>query len=226
MRTLALGDIHGCLTALTTVLDAASLTNDDRLITLGDYVDRGPDSRGVIDWLIERKSTVGNLIALRGNHDMMMLAARECQGVADWLSVGGRETLASYGEPIRVENVPAEHWQFLEADCRDYFELDDCFFVHGNVDPQLPLEEQSPLVLHWEKCHDPQPHISGKTMICGHTAQKSGLPLNMGHAICLDTWVYDPAGWLTCLNVDSGEYWQANERGQTRAGSLMKDFAE
>lgn len=205
---------------------AADLADEDRLITLGDYVDRGPESRGVIEWLIERKSHVGNLIALRGNHDMMMLAAREGQCVPEWLGVGGRETLASYGEPMGLESVPATHWHFLEADCRDYFEMDHCFFVHGNVDPQVPLEKQRPLLLHWAKCHEAQPHMSGKTMICGHTAQKNGLPLNMGYAICIDTWVYDASGWLTCLDVDSGEYFQANERGQSRTGSLMKDFAE
>lgn len=223
MRTLAIGDIHGCLTALTTVLDAAGLSDEDRLITLGDYVDRGPDSRGVIDWLIERKSTVGNLVALRGNHDMMMLAARDGQGVADWLSVGGEQTLASYG---RLEDVPQAHWHFLKNRCRDYFELPRFFFVHANACYDMPLDEQPAYMLFWEQCYDSKPHQSGKTMICGHTAQKGGLPLNLGHAICIDTCVYGPSGWLTCLDVDSGEYWQANDRGQTRAGSLMKDFAE
>jgi len=226
MRTLAVGDIHGCLTALETVLAAASLADDDRLVTLGDYVDRGPDSRGVIDWLIERKSTVGNLIALRGNHDVMMVTARDGGLDEGWLSVGGCETLASYGQPINVDHVPDSHWRFLEEDCQDYFEADEQFFVHGNVDPDLPLAEQPTSILYWEKCHQTRPHQSGKTMICGHTAQKNGLPLDMGHAICIDTWVYGRIGWLTCLDVDSGRYWQANERGETRTGSLLRDFAE
>jgi serine/threonine protein phosphatase 1 len=56
-------------------------------------------------------------------------------------------------------------------------------------------------------------------MVCGHTAQKSGLPRDHGHAVCIDTWVYGK-GWLTCLDVATGEFWQANQRGQTRAGRL------
>jgi serine/threonine protein phosphatase 1 len=56
-------------------------------------------------------------------------------------------------------------------------------------------------------------------MICGHTAQKTGKPLNLGHSICIDTWVYG-AGWLTCLDVDTGEYWQARQSGEHRRGHL------
>jgi serine/threonine protein phosphatase 1 len=57
-------------------------------------------------------------------------------------------------------------------------------------------------------------------MVCGHTAQKSGWPLTVGHAVCIDTWVYGASGWLTCLNVDTGEVWQARESGETRSGWL------
>jgi hypothetical protein len=64
-----------------------------------------------------------------------------------------------------------------------------------------------------------RPHESGKTMICGHSAQRSGRPLVLDHAICIDTWVYGD-GWLTCLDVASEVYWQANERGESRMGSL------
>ena len=74
MRTLAIGDIHGCLTALTTLLDFVAPAADDRLVALGDYVDRGPDSRGVLDLLIALHAG-GRLVALRGNHDEMMTEA-------------------------------------------------------------------------------------------------------------------------------------------------------
>jgi serine/threonine protein phosphatase 1 len=75
-------------------------------------------------------------------------------------------------------------------------------------------------VLLWEKLHDPLPHVSGKVMVCGHTKQNSGVPLNLGHAVCIDTGVYEPDGWLTCLDVRTGQYWQANQRGQTLTSRL------
>jgi serine/threonine protein phosphatase 1 len=61
-------------------------------------------------------------------------------------------------------------------------------------------------------------------MVCGHTEQQSGVPLNVGHAVCLDTWVYGQ-GWLTCLDVASGQIWQANQRGQRR-GSNLNDYLD
>ncbi|HEY9796072.1 MAG TPA: hypothetical protein V6D30_10555, partial [Leptolyngbyaceae cyanobacterium] len=68
------------------------------------------------------------------------------------------------------------------------------------------------------------PHCSGKIMVCGHSSQKSGVPLNVGHAICIDTWVYGK-GWLTCLDVTSGRVWQANQAGQQRE-AWIDQFAE
>ena len=90
-RTLAIGDIHGCLTALDTLLGFVQPTPSDQLIFLGDYVDRGPDSKGVLDRLIELQRT-GRVVCLRGNHEIMMLGARE--GRDDfrfWLAFGGME---------------------------------------------------------------------------------------------------------------------------------------
>src|SRR5262249_45198550 len=95
MRLLAIGDIHGCLHALTTLLDLVTPRSKDQIITLGDYVDRGPDSRGVLDHLIDLHDA-GRLVALRGNHDAMMLEA--CNGQnRGWLACGGIQTLISYG---------------------------------------------------------------------------------------------------------------------------------
>jgi serine/threonine protein phosphatase 1 len=74
-------------------------------------------------------------------------------------------------------------------------------------------------MLYWESFDDPPPHESGKVMVCGHTSQKSGKPRNLGHAVCIDTWACGE-GWLTCLDAESGRYWQANQRGETRRGWL------
>lgn len=221
-RLLALGDIHGCYLALTTVVERAALAPSDRIVALGDYVDRGPDSKAVIDWLIARRAE-GQLVALRGNHDLMMMAARcSLSQAALWLNFGGLETLASYrpaSGKSALEAVPQEHWDFLEFGCVDFYETDRCIFVHATCAPDKPLDQQNPGTLFWDKLDDPRPHQSGKTVICGHTAQKTGEPKNFGHTVCIDTWVYGD-GWLTCLDVASGRYWQANERGQSREGQL------
>lgn len=220
MRLLALGDIHGCYTALTTVMEAAGLTADDRLVTLGDYVDRGPDSCAVLDWLVERHTRGQLAAALLGNHEMMMLAAREnYTQFEDWLRNGGDATLASYGPGADLDNIPKAHWDFLCHTCCKYYQNRTHFFVHGNVIPEAPLEEQPDFMLLWEKFHEPPPHQSGKTMVCGHTPQRTGIPRSLGHAICIDTWVYRN-GWLTCLDVASGRYWQGNEEGESRTGWL------
>ncbi len=224
IRLLAIGDIHGCSRALDTLLDLVQPDPDDWIVTLGDYVDRGPDTRGVIERLLELNAT-GQLIPLRGNHEEMMLQCRtDFTLINEWLQLGGQETLDSYktGERGAVfEDIPPEHWNFLESNLIDWFETDRFIFVHGGLEPKLPLERQPVVPMRWMKFADPAPHCSGKTVICGHTHQASGWPRNIGHAVCIDTWVYG-AGWLTCLDVDSGQFWQANQAGETRTSTLAE----
>ena len=220
-RVLAIGDIHGCLTALRTLDNHLVFGQDDLVITLGDYIDRGPDSKGVIDFLIELGKRT-KLVTLRGNHEVMMLAART-QGLdyfEGWLSAGGEQTLASY-KAESLTDIPEAHWRFLKSTVAIY-ETPAHFFVHANVIPQLPLREQRDDVIYWDRFEGRElPHCSGKTMVCGHTSQQSGRPFDIGHAVCIDTWVYG-RGWLTCLEVKSGHYWQANQRGELREGALGK----
>ncbi|MBW3539259.1 MAG: serine/threonine protein phosphatase [Planctomycetes bacterium] len=222
MRCLAIGDVHGCLTALRTLARAVDFQAGDRLVFLGDYVDRGPDSRAVIDWILDLSNRV-ETITLRGNHEVMMLEAwRNPRFLSGWLGCGGLATLDSYRphpySPRRIEDVPPEHWAFVEA-TRPYYETDSHIFVHGNVDPARPLAEQSDEMLYWMKFNGDgaavTPHCSGKTMICGHAAQRSGVPAVTPSAVCIDTWVYGD-GWLTCLDAESGHIWQANQAGRTR----------
>jgi len=225
-RTLAIGDIHGHLNALQTLVDFVSPRSDDTLITVGDYVDRGPDSAGVIEWLIQ-KFDAGQLVPLRGNHDIMMLDALEREDWVDgWKSVGGDKTIQSYRErgiDPEKNGLPERHRRFIESDCRKIYVTDNHFFVHANAQYDMPFDDQPDSQVYWEKWFEPPPHVSGKTMVCGHTAQKNGWPLTVGHAVCIDTWVYGKTGWLTCLNVDSGEVWQARESGETRSGWLDQE---
>ena len=122
---------------------------------------------------------------------------------------------------LHVEHVPATHLHFIKHTCVDWYEMETHFFVHANVHPDLPLAEQKTAHLHWESfgVNWHRAHCSGKIMVCGHTQQRSGVPLNLGSAVCIDTAAY-AGGWLTCLDVTTGDFWQANELGQTRRGTI------
>ena len=219
-RHLAIGDIHGCIRALTTLVDSVGLRPDDTIVTLGDYVDRGPDSQGVLDFLIGLGET-HNLVPLRGNHEIMMLDSREKSSwYHAWLSYGGAETLSSYAATKEdaglFADIPDAHIDFLENQLLPHYENETHLFVHAYADPNVALEEQKDSTLYWRKYKDPVQHCSNKVMVCGHTVQPSGLPRNDGSSICIDTWAYGD-GWLSCFDVDSGTIWQANEAGERRS---------
>ncbi|MFI5382473.1 MAG: metallophosphoesterase family protein, partial [Tepidisphaerales bacterium] len=206
-RTLAIGDIHGCLTQFDALLDAIAPTSDDQLILLGDCVDRGPDSAGVINRVLKLART-HRLTVLLGNHEQMMLAARDSRAkFSDWIQNGGDATLRSYaGVRAGLRDVPADHWQFLENQLVDYLETDTHIFVHANAYPDMPMSEQPDYMLRWERCDNILAHESGKILVCGHTPQKSGRPLNRGYAVCLDTHACG-GGPLTCLETTTGRIW-------------------
>jgi serine/threonine protein phosphatase 1 len=221
-RTLAVGDIHGCSRALDRLLADVNPCGDDTVVTLGDYVDRGPDSKGVLDRLIDLQKRV-RLVSLRGNHEQMFVASRLLHEERYlWLSCGGQATLDSYcdaGRPGHFDDVPERHWEFVESACVNWYEGPRHIFVHAGLYPDVPLDEQPDHMLFWESFEDRGPHVSGKIMVCGHTQQRSGVPLNLGHAVCIDTWVYG-GGWLTCLEVETGRLWQANQKGDRRTAHL------
>lgn len=216
-RHLAIGDIHGCIDALTSLVDFVAPRPDDTIVTLGDYVDRGPDSSAVLDFVIELSKN-HHLVPLRGNHEIMMLDARQKKSwLGPWLSYGGQATLDSYGGSF--DDVPDSHIDFLENNLVACHECETHFFVHANADAAVALGEQSDAALYWRKYDDPPLHYSNKTMVCGHTAQRSGLPRSNGHSICIDTWAHG-GGWLSCLDVGSGMIWQANEAGERRSFTI------
>ena len=223
MRVLAIGDIHGCLYQLDDLLGWVGPAADDTVITLGDYVDRGHDTRGVLDRLIELKKHIPRLICLRGNHEILMLNARS-GGREDrkmWLSVGGVQTLGSYGRSPglsgTLEDVPAEHWRFLEYNLLGYYETDTHIFVHAGVLCGFEIDEQPESSLYWEFLGDAMRHQSGKLVVCGHTSQKSGEVKVIPGAVCIDTYAHG-GGWLTCLDANTGRYWQVNPLGRRREG--------
>jgi serine/threonine protein phosphatase 1 len=221
-RTIAIGDVHGCSLALEALLAAIAPRPDDVIVTLGDYVNRGPDSRAVLDRLIELEGQC-KLLPILGNHDQTLLSALsgERSALSDLLDMGGAATLRSYGANRVTEadltRIPPEHRAFLER-CRDYYETDEHIFLHAQYDPDLAMDEQSPLWLRWESLRDgiPGPHVSGKRAIVGHSSQKSGEILDLGHLVCLDTFCYG-GGWLTAMDVDTDEVWQFDRRGESRS---------
>jgi serine/threonine protein phosphatase 1 len=214
-RTIAIGDIHGCSAALDALLKAVRPLPEDCIVTLGDYVNRGPDSRGVIERLIELKDHC-LLVPLLGNHDEKLLEARSGRHPKTWIGMGGIATLNSYGgRDIRL--IPEAHFQFLEG-CRDFYETDTHIFVHANYFPEIPMYEQPVMMLRWESLREttPGPHESGKTVIAGHTSQKNGEILDLGHVKVIDTYCYG-GGWLTALDVHTEEVWQADREGNMRS---------
>ena len=215
-RLFAIGDIHGCLTALDTLLDSLELTPKDRLVFLGDYIDRGPNSRGVLERMIELGSS-GNHIFLRGNHEAWMLSARiNFSMFQSWWEVGGLETMDSYNTRD-LHDIPDSHWNFLER-TRLFWESQGHIFVHG-ASGTGPLEETGEHWLLWQRINNIEPHPSGKRTICGHTKQRNGCPLDREFAVCIDTGAH-AGSWLTALEVNSDEVFQADELGRTRSGTL------
>lgn len=215
-RLIAIGDIHGYADSLAALIDAIDPQPLDTLVPLGDYIDRGPNSRGVLERLIALEDRC-QVVPILGNHDEVMLQVRAGADEAfdEWLSFGGVSTLASY-DCVHPRDIPAEHIRFLEG-CRSYWETSGHFFVHASYLPDLPLAVQPLEVLRWGSLRAgiPAPHYTGKTAIVAHTAQKTHEILDVGHLICLDTHLYG-GGWLTALEVSSGQLWQVDAEGRLR----------
>jgi serine/threonine protein phosphatase 1 len=221
-RTIAIGDIHGCADALAALIDAVGPGPEDTLVTLGDHIDRGPDSRGVLNQFIALAGRC-RLVPLLGDHEEMLLdALRDRAALRRWLTCGGAETLRSYGwspgGPRRAlaDWIPQPHREFL-ASCRPYHETDSHLFVHAGFLPDLPMEQQPGQALRWRvtDARTASPHCSGKVAVVGHTPQRTGEVLDLGFLICIDT-NCARGGWLTALDTDRGRVWQSDREGRLR----------
>ena len=226
MAIYAIGDVHGCLVPLRRIFEEGPITPGDTVVFLGDYTYRGPDSKGVFDWFLAQRERY-DFHFLMGNHDLMMLRARNSgDWLLRWLRSGGADTLASYGivDAEEEENWPARidkaHWDLLEGGL-PYLQLGRFVFVHGGLEPGLPLERQDEHHLYWKKYEVPEAFAPGVAVICGHTSRKSGEIADFGHTVCIDTYAYG-GQWLTCLDVESGDWVQANNEGALRRGRLKR----
>ena len=182
----------------------------DTIVTLGDYVDRGPNTNGVLNTLIEL-STRCRLIPILGNHDeMMMRAESDPKSFQNWLMIGGQVALNSYGPGLQTEAIPIEHFDFLRT-CRPYFETETHLFLHANYFPDVPISQTKNHTLRWLSLRDHIPsraHCSGKIVIVGHTPQSQVLDLD--YLIGIDTGCA-MGGRLTALDVDTKQSWSSTE---------------
>ncbi|WP_135467332.1 metallophosphoesterase family protein [Crenalkalicoccus roseus] len=156
-RVYAIGDIHGCsdrlasLHALIARDLAARPVKRPLLLHIGDYVDKGPDSAGVLERLLAGPPVPGlPVVNLMGNHERTMLDALtgDRASITDWLHTGGREALESWGVPAEepalwAGRIPARHQEFVRG-LALHHRLGDYLFVHAGVKPGVPLERQDP----------------------------------------------------------------------------------
>jgi serine/threonine protein phosphatase 1 len=212
-RILTIGDVHGCQRALAALLACLAIASDDTVIFLGDVVDRGPDTRGAIDAILDLQRRC-RVVSLMGNHEEAMRNALSGRGpVTPWLDIGGRETLASYGGAR--EQIPPTHIRWLVSTA-PYWESEHEIFVHAGLESDVSLKNQTSDHLRWRRLETaPRPHVSGKRVICGHTPQEDGRPKLLPGYVLLDTFAH-AGGWLSCLDVATDEVSQANEKGQFR----------
>jgi serine/threonine protein phosphatase 1 len=205
-RLLAFGDIHGCREALRALLDRVAPTGHDQLVFLGDYIDRGPDSAGVVDDLLQLRGQFPHSVFLRGNHEEMLLDALAGRDPAPFLVNGGATTIASY-QARGAWPPPAEHRDFfatLPALCQ----TGGFIFVHAGLRPGVALEEQQAADLLWIRADFlDNPACWGKIVVYGHTPREE--PLFEAERIGLDTGcVY--GGRLTCCEVNTRQLWQVS----------------
>ncbi len=211
----AVGDIHGCRRQLDSMLDlihrdiAATTRRRHVVVFLGDYVDRGPDSRGVMELLLSNPIESAELVFLKGNHEDLFLQSlygADREEARMWcLGNGGIETEHSYGisgERDR-EMFPCRHLDFMRG-LRPYHVEGECLFVHAGIRPGIPLEGQSEHDLLWIR----EPFLSsgdshGVMVVHGHTPAPS--PQVRDNRIGIDTGVFH-TGTLTALVVEKSRY--------------------
>jgi serine/threonine protein phosphatase 1 len=220
-RTIAIGDIHGCHIALEKLLEQLNVSPGDTVVVLGDVVDRGPGTKEAIDQLLDLQK-ICPLVFLTGNHEEMMLESRDGGSIQrTWLRYGGQETLASYGGEIGM--IPEAHWAFLKSGL-NYWETETEIFVHANLEPGVPLPEQSVDWLRWTRMTgDEKPRECGRRVICGHSSLTSGGPLVLDGWVCIDTWCYGRK-YLSGLDVTNNLVYQALQTGETRGPFSLSAF--
>lgn len=169
-RSFVIGDIHGCSATLRWLVDGTLRPlPGDRIYLLGDLIDRGPDSKGVLDYIFELRQRGLAVNTVRGNHEEMLLqACRDRNSLAMWLANGGQTTLESF-QADGPGDIPPLYRNFLDS-LPSYILLDEFVIVHAglNFAPQDPFEDTSAMLWTRSSYVDRQ-RIGGRRLICGHT---------------------------------------------------------
>ena len=211
MGLIAIGDVHGCALTLDSLLERLNPGSDDHLVFIGDYIDRGPDSKGVIDRLIQLKDEY-KCTFLRGNHEELLLGDLDFGEYDLWAVNGGITTLQSYGVSTGAKDLPTEHIDFIR-ETEIYLETEEFFFVHAGLRPGLTiaenLESENDQVFLWERGHLKADYLAWeKTVVCGHTPV--AVPLDSPKLINIDTgcvfYTHPNLGNLTAVRLPEREY--------------------
>ncbi len=217
-RRLIVGDVHGHYEGLLHLLQLAGLTQTDQLYFLGDLIDRGPDSKGVLEFVRGRSYPT-----LMGNHEAMLLDALNGIKVALWLQNGGYETVGQYGGYKAGIDALNAHRDWLEG-LPHVIDLGDVLLVHAGLNPDNAINAQNTRDLMWIRddflCYS-QPYFTDKTVLCGHTLTFSlrcaDGPVPVGQLargpgwVCLETGAFhSKSGWLTGLDWDNQTVYQVN----------------
>lgn len=192
-RLLVIGDIHGMYDELMVLLRSADFDPEaDTLVVLGDYIDRGSQSRNVIEFFMDLKTKYGSRVTLlRGNHEDLCLKAHQgdgtagIQAISNWISNRGDTTLRSFDGAI-----PAEVIAFMKK-MRFYAETEQYIFVHAGVHPSLPLSKVNPIDLLWSSSN--LPHFSGKMVIVGHAIRDEVTYNPKANTLYIDTGAFQGA---------------------------------
>jgi len=223
-RIYCIGDIHGCNNLLQQLLikilrDRQNFKGRVIIVYLGDFIDRGPHSKEVIDTLLNSERPNIDYVYLRGNHEQTLLDCWETPLlIPSWLSYGGLSALASYQVAISKvptklqdlvviqqqmkEKLPASHYQFL-SNTKLSYSLGSYFFVHAGIYPKRSLARQQPEDLLWIRDEFIQSNKTHeKIIVHGHTV--SDQPQLLNNRIGIDTGAYC-SGILTCLVLESDQ---------------------
>jgi len=228
-RTFVIGDVHGCADELSRLLDALQLAADDTVVGLGDYIDRGPASKAVIERLIRLQREGPRCVFLKGNHEDMFLAFLGCAGAFGeaFPANGGEATLRSYGlsrETAEASQLPPEHLQFLLS-LQMQYEHGRFLCVHAGLDPARPLDQQRREDLLWIRdAFIAHPHPFPYTVLFGHTPQRE-VRLDLPYKIGLDTGlVY--ANKLSCLELEEKRLFQIRRGEHAVASTSLRGSLE
>ena len=168
-RLFAIGDIHGCFNSFKKLIEEKiQITKSDKVVLLGDYIDRGSQSKEVIDYIIELKGQGFEIISLKGNHEEMLLDAYDDEKLASkWILNGGNETLKSFGISSLTKLEP-KYLDFFR-NLKLFFELEDYLFVHAGFNDEIENPFSDSYHMIW-KCREKYTHsfLRAKTVIHGH----------------------------------------------------------